>query len=162
MNVLVYTSPARGHLYPIVPLLSELTARGHRASVVTLSGELEHLARIGIDGWPIDPAVADIAIEDWRARSPATAGLSVLKTFARRSSGEVRDLGRAIERAAPDALVIDVNCWGAATVCRMGDCTPAALTPMALTTAALAMSRCSSEVKKSEPCLRMGPVSSKP
>jgi MGT family glycosyltransferase len=99
-----------------VPLLAELTARGHQASVVALSGELEHMARLGIEGWPIDAAIARIQIEDWQTRSPATAGLSVLKTFARRTPGEAPDLERAIERAAPDALVIDVNCWGAATV----------------------------------------------
>lgn len=116
MKALAYTSPARGHLYPIVPLLSELTARGHRTAVVALSGELEHLAHIGIDGWPIDRAVADIQIEDWRARSPPAAGLSVLKTFAQRAPGEAPDLERAIERAEPDMLVIDVNCWGAAAI----------------------------------------------
>ena len=114
--MLTYTSPARGHLYPIVPLLSELAARGHRPSVVALAGELGHLGQIGIAGWPIDPAVERIEIEDWRARSPAGAGLSVLKTFARRAQGEAPDLERAIARSEPDVLVIDVNCWGAAAI----------------------------------------------
>jgi MGT family glycosyltransferase len=116
VKVLAYTSPARGHLYPIVPLLSELTARGHQPSAVTLAGELGHLAQIGIEGWPIDPAVERIQIEDWRARSPAAAGLSVLRTFARRAHDEAPDLERAIARAEPDVLVIDVNCWGAAAI----------------------------------------------
>lgn len=116
MKILAYTSPARGHLYPIVPLLSELAARGHEVSVVTLAGELGHLAQIGIEGSPIDPAVERIQIRDWRARSPPGAGLSVLKTFAQRSRGEAPDLERAIERTEPDVLVIDVNCWGAATI----------------------------------------------
>jgi MGT family glycosyltransferase len=116
VKVLAYTSPARGHLYPIVPLLAELTTRGHRASVVALSGELEHLTQIGVEGWPIDAAVQRIQIEDWQARSRPTAGISVLKTFARRAPGETSDLERAIERTEPDVLVIDVNCWGAATV----------------------------------------------
>jgi MGT family glycosyltransferase len=116
VKVLTYTSPARGHLYPIVPLLTELAARGHEVSAVALAGELEHLTRLGIEGFPIDPAVEGIQIEDWRARSPAGAGLSVLKTFARRAQGEAPDLERALERTAPDALVIDVNCWGAATI----------------------------------------------
>jgi MGT family glycosyltransferase len=116
VRVLAYTSPARGHLYPIVPLLSELAARGHRPSVVTLASELGYLAQIGIEGSPIDPAVQRIEIEDWRARSPPAAGLSVLRTFARRARGEAPDLERAIARAEPEVLVIDVNCWGAAAV----------------------------------------------
>ncbi len=116
MKVLAYTSPARGHLYPIVPLLSELAARGHRTAAVALAGELGHLEQAGIEGWPIDPAVEGIQIEDWRARSLPGAGLSVLKTFARRTRGEAPDLERAIARTEPDVLVIDVNCWGAATI----------------------------------------------
>jgi hypothetical protein len=32
MKVLAYTSPARGHLYPIVPILTELRRREHETS----------------------------------------------------------------------------------------------------------------------------------
>ncbi|MGO9247427.1 MAG: glycosyltransferase [Solirubrobacteraceae bacterium] len=116
MRVLAYTSPARGHLYPVVPIVSELAERGHRAHVVTLAGELDHLAQIGIESSPIDPAVERIEIEDWRERSLPRAGMSVLKTFTARSAGEAPDLARAIARYDPDVLLIDVNCWGAATV----------------------------------------------
>jgi UDP:flavonoid glycosyltransferase YjiC (YdhE family) len=42
MRLLAYTSPARGHLYPTVPILAELFARGHHTSVCTLSGAREH------------------------------------------------------------------------------------------------------------------------
>jgi MGT family glycosyltransferase len=116
MRVLTYTSPARGHLYPVVPIVSELAARGHRAHVLTLADELDHLAQAGIAGSPIDPAVERIEIEDWRERSLPRAGMSVLKTFTARAAGEAPDIARAIDRHSPDALLIDVNCWGAATV----------------------------------------------
>ncbi|HEY2282549.1 MAG TPA: glycosyltransferase [Solirubrobacteraceae bacterium] len=116
MRLLAYTSPARGHLYPIVPIMTELAARGHRTSVCALAGELMHLERMGIECSPIDPAVERVEIEDWRKRSPRSAGLSVLKTFTERSVSETPDLTRAIERHRPDVLLIDVNCWGAATV----------------------------------------------
>jgi UDP:flavonoid glycosyltransferase YjiC (YdhE family) len=116
VRVLTYTSPARGHLYPAVPIVAELAARGHRTAIVALAGELEHLAGIGIEGWAIDPAVERVEIEDWRERSMPKAELSVLKTFARRARGEAPDLERAIARWSPDVIVIDVNCWGAATV----------------------------------------------
>jgi MGT family glycosyltransferase len=116
VKVLAYTSPARGHLYPAVPILCELAARGHRASVLALAGECEHLTRVGLDSSPIDPAVESIQIEDWRERTLAKAGLSVLNTFTRRTAGEASDLARAIARFDPDVLLVDVNCWGAATV----------------------------------------------
>jgi UDP:flavonoid glycosyltransferase YjiC (YdhE family) len=116
VKVLAYTSPARGHLYPIVPILAELAERGHRVSVCTLADELGQLAPLGIEGSAIDPAVERIEIEDWRERSLPKAGLSVLKTFTERASCEAPDLARAIDRYDPDVLLIDVNCWGAATV----------------------------------------------
>jgi MGT family glycosyltransferase len=116
VKALAYTSPARGHLYPVVPILAELAARGHEASICTMASELGHLADAGIEGHAIDPAVERIEIEDWRARSPRGAGLSVLRTFTARARLEAPDLARAIARDPPDVMVIDVNCWGAATV----------------------------------------------
>jgi MGT family glycosyltransferase len=115
MRLLAYTSPARGHLYPTVPILAELFARGHHTSVCTLSGELEHLAPLGIEATAIDPAIERIPITDWKERSPRRAAMSVLETFAERAEAEVPDLTRAIELSDPDVLLIDINCWGAAT-----------------------------------------------
>lgn len=116
MKVLAYTSPARGHLYPIVPIMTELAARGHQVSVCTLASELEHLTQLGIDGSAIDPAVTCIQIEDWRERLLPKAALSVLRTFTERARGEAPDLAQAVDRCHPDMLLIDVNCWGAAIV----------------------------------------------
>ena len=116
MRVLAYTSPARGHLYPVVPILTTLAGRGHEVSVCALAQELENLERIGIEAAAIDPVVELNQIEDWRERSLRRASLSVLGTFAERARGEAPDLARAIERRRPDVLLVDVNCWGAATV----------------------------------------------
>ncbi len=116
MKVLAYTSPARGHLYPIVPIMATLVGRGHPTTVCTLADELENLARMGIEGLAIDPVVERNQIEDWRERSIPRAGLSVLKTFTERAGGEAPDLARAIDRCDPDVLLLDVNCWGAITV----------------------------------------------
>jgi MGT family glycosyltransferase len=96
--------------------MSELAARGHDVCVGTISGELAQLAQAGIEGWAIDPAIEHNQIEDWREHSLRRAGLSALKTFAERAGGEMPDLSRAIDRHDPDVLLIDVNCWGAATV----------------------------------------------
>jgi MGT family glycosyltransferase len=116
MKVLAYTSPARGHLYPIVPIMAALADRGHRASVCTLSGELGQLAPIGIEGIAIDPVVERNQLEDWRERLPRRAILSVLSTLAERAGHDAPDLARAIARQDPDVLLVDINCLGAATV----------------------------------------------
>lgn len=116
MKVLVYTSPARGHLYPTVPIVVELATRGHHVSVCAMADELGHLALAGIEASPIAPVVEDIQIEDWRKRTLPGAGLSTLRTFAARAGGEAPDIARAITRHDPDVLLIDVNCWGAAIV----------------------------------------------
>ena len=33
MRILAYTSPSRGHLYPLMPILQQLATRGHRVRV---------------------------------------------------------------------------------------------------------------------------------
>lgn len=116
MKLLAYTSPARGHLFPLVPILTELVSRGHRADVCTLSSELDQLTPLGIGAEPIDPAIEAIEIEDWRKRSLLGATQSVMRTFGARARLEGPDLAREIDRREPDALLIDVNCWGAAAV----------------------------------------------
>jgi MGT family glycosyltransferase len=115
MRVLAYTSPARGHLYPVQPILSTLTARGHKSSIYTLSVELAHLPP-HIEGYPIDPAIERNQLVDWHERTPPRAVASTLRTLAQRAARDAPDLARAIERCQPDVLLIDVNCWGAAVV----------------------------------------------
>ncbi|HEX5309396.1 MAG TPA: nucleotide disphospho-sugar-binding domain-containing protein [Solirubrobacteraceae bacterium] len=116
MRLLAYTSPARGHLYPCVPILQELQRRGHAVAVVTLVDELEAVAALGIAAEPISAKVEAIELQDWRGRSQADRGRRALRTFAARAKYETTDLKDAIERHRPDALLVDVNCWGAATV----------------------------------------------
>lgn len=116
MKVLAYTSPARGHLYPAVPIMAELVRRGHSATLYSLAGELEQLAPLGIEGHAIDPAIERIEIEDYRERTQLGAIRSVFKAFLKRSTSEAPDLERALATHDPDLLLIDINCWGAATV----------------------------------------------
>jgi len=115
-RLLAYTSPARGHLYPCVPMLAELGRRGHQTIAYGLSGELDHLRALGIEAHAIDPVIEENQIVDWRERLPPRAAASVLRTFAQRAESEAPDLQRAIEDHSPDALLIDVNCWGAGAV----------------------------------------------
>ena len=111
---LVYTPPARGHLYPIVPTLGELRRRGHEVAIRTLSSEVELLRNlVGFEAAPIDPAIERKEHADWQARTPIGALRDNLHVFFERARYEGPELRRAIEEKSPDALLVDVNAWGA-------------------------------------------------
>ncbi len=116
MKVLAYTSPARGHLYPVVPIVQELQRRGHELALLTLSSQVETVRALGIDAGPISGQVEAVELDDYKAHWVPAKGRRALATFAARAEHEAPDLARAIDAHHPDVLVIDVNCWGAATV----------------------------------------------
>jgi UDP:flavonoid glycosyltransferase YjiC (YdhE family) len=70
---LVYTSPARGHLYPIVPTLNELQRRGHEVAVRTLAPEVGLLRSLGFAAAPLDPAIAGLSKRSARMRCSLTS-----------------------------------------------------------------------------------------
>ena len=113
-KILVYTSPARGHLYPLIPTLEELRRRGHTVVVRTLRSELERVRALGLAAEPISSAVEDRAIDDWKMRSPPAAMLAALRTFVDRAPHEIADVREALKSEDPDLLFTDINCWGAA------------------------------------------------
>lgn len=113
MRLLAYTSPSRGHLYPVVPILLELRGRGHETTLCTLAHEVSTVGALGIESEPVSPHVEAIELDDYRARWQAARGLRALETFAARAAPDALGLRSAIERHRPDALLIDINCWGA-------------------------------------------------
>jgi UDP:flavonoid glycosyltransferase YjiC (YdhE family) len=112
-RILAYTSPARGHLFPVTPILLELRRRGHEVSVRTLASQVEMMRGLGLEAEPIDPAIEAIEHDDYLARTPSGAIKRALRSFCRRAGHEVPDLRRAIGRQQPDALLVDVNTFGA-------------------------------------------------
>ena len=117
---LAYTSPARGHLYPIVATLLELRDRGHDVHVRTLASELDALRALGLHAEPIAAAIEAAPLRDFEASSPEEALGKALATFADRAQHEVPDLQRAIDDVAPDALLIDITTVGAAALAEAG------------------------------------------
>lgn len=113
MRILAYTSPARGHLYPLVPILAELRADGHDVAVRTLAGEVAHLRGAGLLAEPIAAPIEAIAHDDYLARNPLAAVKRSTAVFVRRAADEPADLQRAIDAHEPDVLIVDANCWGA-------------------------------------------------
>lgn len=116
MKILAYTSPARGHLYPLVPILDELAGRGHRIAVRTLASEVELMSDRGFDAAPIAAAIEAIEHDDYRARTPPAKLKRGMATFGKRSAHEVADLRAAIDAEQPDAILVDCMAWGATAV----------------------------------------------
>ena len=120
-TILAYTSPALGHLLPMSALLSELSSRGHRVHVRTLSTGVEIGREFGFAADTIDPRIEAIELEDGEEANPRAALKRGVAAFGRRAVHEVADLGDAIARVGPDALLVDVNCWGALSAAEAGD-----------------------------------------
>ena len=116
MKILAYTSPARGHLYPLVPILDELAGRGHCIAVRTLALEVGLMSERGFAAAPIAPAIESIAHDDYRARTPPAKLKRGMATFGERSPHEVADLRTAIDAERPDAILVDCMTWGATAV----------------------------------------------
>ena len=103
---LAYTSPARGHLYPLVSTLLELRERGHDVHVRTLASELDALRALGLHAEPIAAAIEAAPFRDFEASSPQEGLGKALETFATapptRSRTCARDRrrepGRAVDR----------------------------------------------------------------
>lgn len=118
---LAYTSPARGHLYPIVATLAELRRRGHDIAVRTLASEVPLIEELGFSAAAIAPAIEALEHDDWKARTPIGANKRIVKKFAERAEHEIADLQAAIADVQPDALVIDISTEGAATIAEAGE-----------------------------------------
>lgn len=115
-RILAYTSPARGHLYPLTPILDRLTARGHEIAIRALSSELDMLRGRGFDAKAIGTEIEAIDIDDWKAGNPRKALERSVQVFTARAEFDAPDLKRAIDEHDPDILLIDINTWGAMAV----------------------------------------------
>lgn len=113
---LAYTSPARGHLYPIVDTLLELQNRGHEVHVRTLGSEIPVLRELGLHAEGVNPEIEKVTLDTWKANSPQEGLAQALKTYASRSTHEVPDIQATIAEVKPDSLIIDVTTAGAAAV----------------------------------------------
>jgi MGT family glycosyltransferase len=67
--------------------------------------------------------------DDWKASNPGAGLKRAFAVFGRRAPLEVPDLADAVERVAPDALLIDVLTWGALSAAEAGGIPWACFTP---------------------------------
>jgi MGT family glycosyltransferase len=112
-RVLAYTTPGPGNIYPVVPTLLELVARGHELHVRTRDAEAERLRSLGLDAAAIDPRIHEIEIDDYRGRSQIDASMRLLRAIAARGRIEIETVEAAVGELRPDVLLIDANAQGA-------------------------------------------------
>ncbi|GGH92715.1 glycosyltransferase [Arthrobacter liuii] len=112
-TVLAYTSPAIGHLFPMVPLLQELKARGHEVHVRTLRQQVPLLRDTGLYASPVADSILAVEAADYRASGAKAALASSVETFTARARFDAPDLQEAIDAVDPDLLLVDINAWGA-------------------------------------------------
>jgi MGT family glycosyltransferase len=112
-SYLFYLSPQTGHVFPLVPTMLELTARGHTVTVYCHPPGVATLSGLGLAAYPVDEAIVARAQDDWQATSRTDAYRRAMRTYLDRAPLEVTDLNRAIGLHTPDVLVVDPICWGA-------------------------------------------------
>lgn len=113
---LAYVSPAVGHVLPLVPGLLELRARGHQVHVRTLPSLVDTLREAGLDASPVADDVIDIPVTDYRATTDTDRMASGQVDLIERGRYDGPDLAHAIDEHRPDALLVDVNSYGARTL----------------------------------------------
>jgi MGT family glycosyltransferase len=127
--ILAYTSPALGHVLPISALLSELSRRGHAVHLRTFSAGMEIGQRLGFTTDAIDQQIEGLEHDDWKATNTRAGLQRAFAVFGRRASHEVTDLADAVARTDPDALLIDIMCWGALSAAEAGSIPWACFSP---------------------------------
>src|SRR6185312_3810623 len=108
---LAYTSPAAGHIFPLVPGLLELCRRGHDVHVRTDPALVAGLRRAGLAAEPVDPRIATIKPGGEDGRNGLRAGYRAL---LRRGALDGPDLERALVETDADVLLVDTLAFGAA------------------------------------------------
>ncbi|GJF07044.1 glycosyltransferase [Pseudonocardia sp. D17] len=131
---LVYTPPAAGHVFPLVPGLRALAARGHRVHLRTSPELAAQLTAAGIIGGRLEASAVDPRISAHVAASHGPGGRHVdeLSDLLARSAWEAQDLHAAVATVRPDALLVDANTYGAATAAQSTGLPWATLVPSVL------------------------------
>ncbi|MFF5233463.1 nucleotide disphospho-sugar-binding domain-containing protein [Dactylosporangium sp. NPDC000521] len=107
---LVYTPPAAGHVFPLVPGLLRLRERGYAVHVRTAPELVDRLRAEGLDAEPVDERITASV-----RRPGGPDGVDGMADLFARGAWEAEDLRRAVAEVAPTALLVDTNTYGAAT-----------------------------------------------
>ena len=114
-TVLVYTSSAAGHLYPLMPGLMALRDRGHEVHVRTIDKHVQTVRDHGIDAEPADPRIDAMEITDYKAKAGGERLRRGITDLIKRGGIQAPDFDRAVEEVRPDVVLVDAINYGAMT-----------------------------------------------
>src|SRR5215210_5728652 len=109
-----FSSPAAGHLFPMIPGLLELQARGHTVHLRTAPGLVGAARSAGLRNVAsVDERVLEFAARDYEAKSPKERLTRGLENLMLRGPYEMAQLRRDVAALRPDVLLTDMNSYGA-------------------------------------------------
>ena len=91
-----------------------LREAGHDVVVQTLPEERQVVLAAGLEHRPIAPEVCTLTLADYAGSNPLAQLRRTLDCWSQRAPYEIADLRQSVAELAPDLLVVDANCWGAA------------------------------------------------
>lgn len=112
-TILLYTSPAKGHLYPMMDVAIALRAAGHRVVVQTLASERGVVEGLGLEHRAIHDRIEQLVLDDYKGSNPLAQLRNTLAVWLARAPFEVDDLKATTAAVRPDLLLVDANSWGA-------------------------------------------------
>jgi MGT family glycosyltransferase len=111
---LAFTSPAAGHLFPMVPGLLELQERGHTVHLRTDARLLHVVRAAGLhNAEALDPRIGAIAAKDYEATNPKERLTRGVENLMDRGPFEREQFAADIAAIGPDVLLTDLNAYGA-------------------------------------------------
>lgn len=113
-RILAFSSPAAGHVLPLVPGLRALIDRGHTVHLRADAASLDLIANAGIPASAMDPRIPSIRVGDHEAKKGIDRLRRGLTDLMGRGDLERADLEAEIAAFRPDVLLIDANAYGAA------------------------------------------------
>ncbi|MEA2177893.1 MAG: hypothetical protein QOG77_1190 [Solirubrobacteraceae bacterium] len=103
-----FTSPAAGHLFPMVPGLLELQARGHDVHLRTAPELVDAARSAGLrDVESVDPRILEFEATDYEAASPKERLTRGLEDLMQRGPHEMAQFSADVAALRPDVLLTD-------------------------------------------------------
>jgi UDP:flavonoid glycosyltransferase YjiC (YdhE family) len=111
-RILVSTTPAAGHLFPLVPGLLELQRRGHEVHLRVGEKLLATARAAGLAASPADPAIAAIEVNDYAPGKATDKLRKGIHELLARGPLERADMERAIAEHDPELIIVDGLVYG--------------------------------------------------
>jgi MGT family glycosyltransferase len=112
-RLLAYLSASSGNSFPAIDMLLELRRRGHEVHLRSRASDVDGYAALGLRAAAIDPSIEQVEFDDWRGRSQVDSFMRMVRAYRACANLEIPDLRRAAAEVDPDALIVDINCFGA-------------------------------------------------